>query len=54
MNGLQELQLATPDGQLGRCVLGFGQDAAGEVYVMANTTGIPAGNTGVVLKIVRP
>jgi glucose/arabinose dehydrogenase len=50
-NPMEELQLTTP---LDSCVLGFGQDAAGDVYVMANTTGIPAGNTGVVLKIVRP
>ncbi|MGX4641345.1 PQQ-dependent sugar dehydrogenase [Massilia sp. SYSU DXS3249] len=34
-------------------VLGFGQDAAGEIYVMGNVTGIPAGATGVVRKIVR-
>ena len=34
-------------------VLGFGQDAAGEVYVLGNTTGIPAGQTGVMRKIVR-
>ena len=34
-------------------VLGFGQDAAGEVYVLGNITGIPSGNTGVVKKIVR-
>lgn len=38
----------------GQCVLGFGQDAAGEVYVLTNTTGIPQGTTGAVLKIVRP
>ncbi len=49
-NPVEELQLANP---LDACVLGFGQDAAGEVYVMANTAGIPAGTTGVVLKIVR-
>jgi glucose/arabinose dehydrogenase len=33
-------------------VLGFGQDANGEIYVMANGTGRPFGDTGVVLKIV--
>lgn len=44
-------------GQLsGLCVLGFGQDAAGEVYVLANATGTPFPDangalTGVVLKI---
>jgi len=34
-------------------VLGFGQDLAGEVYVLGNVTGIPAGKTGVMRKIVR-
>jgi glucose/arabinose dehydrogenase len=32
-------------------LLGFGQDADGELYVMANQTGVPFGETGVVLKI---
>jgi glucose/arabinose dehydrogenase len=36
---------------LGMSVLGFGQDAAGELYVMANLTGTPSGETGVVLRI---
>jgi glucose/arabinose dehydrogenase len=47
----EELQLAEP---LAACVLGFAQDAHGEVYVLTNTTGIPDGDTGTVLKIVRP
>lgn len=34
----------------GLSVLGFGQDAAGEIYVLGNSTGIPTGETGVVLK----
>ena len=34
-------------------VLGFGQDSAGEIYVLGNVTGIPSGKTGVVRKIVR-
>jgi len=33
-------------------LLGFGQDANGEIYVLGNRTGIPSGSTGVVLKIV--
>jgi hypothetical protein len=47
-------------GQLpGLCILGFGQDAAGEVYVLANDTGTPLPNasgtpTGVVMKINAP
>jgi glucose/arabinose dehydrogenase len=32
-------------------VLGFGQDARGELYLMANGTGVPSGSTGVVLKL---
>ncbi|CAN5907478.1 PQQ-dependent sugar dehydrogenase [soil metagenome] len=40
------------DGPLGVAVLGFGQDAAGEVYVMVNEPGVPFGNTGMVLKVV--
>ena len=38
------------DGLLGRIVLGFGQDLAGEIYVL--TTG--RGNTGQVFKIGPP
>jgi hypothetical protein len=43
----------TLDGQdaLGLSLLGFGQDAHGEVYVLANEVGVPFGDTGVVLKI---
>ena len=36
---------------LGLSLLGFGQDARGELYVLANGNGIPFGDTGVVLKI---
>ena len=32
-------------------LLGFGQDAGGEMYVLANGTGIPFGDTGVVLRM---
>jgi glucose/arabinose dehydrogenase len=39
----------TPDGNLGRLILGFGQDLDGEIYVL--TTGGP---TGQVFKIVPP
>lgn len=41
------------DVSAGFCLLGFGQDAYGEVYVLANVTGLPAGEDGVVMKIVR-
>lgn len=45
-----EFQLAD-DGLSGLAVLGFGQDANGELYVMANETGTPFEKTGVVLRI---
>jgi glucose/arabinose dehydrogenase len=41
-------------GTLGLSVLGFGQDATGEVYVMANMTGTPFGDSGQVLRIGPP
>jgi glucose/arabinose dehydrogenase len=54
-----EFQLADQD-RLGKAVLGFGQDAHGELYVMANDTGVPFGAgpdldipTGVVLRIAK-
>ncbi len=37
---------------LGLSLLGFGQDSRGEVYVLANATGVPSGQTGVVLRMV--
>jgi len=40
-----------PGGVLGLSLLGFGQDSDGEVYVLANGTGVPFGTTGVVLRI---
>jgi len=48
---IRELRLAGGE-DLGKFVLGFGQDATGEVYVMGNDEGIPSGTSGVVLKIV--
>jgi len=56
---IREFKLVGQD-TLGRSLLGFGQDANGELYVLANDTGVPFGTgpgfsipTGVVLKIVR-
>ena len=46
-----ELSLADRD-RVGLAVLGFGQDASGELYLLGNETGVPFGDTGVVLKIV--
>jgi glucose/arabinose dehydrogenase len=49
-NRILELQLVGGD-SLGMRLLGFGQDANGELYVLANALGVPFGETGVVLKI---
>jgi hypothetical protein len=38
---------------LGLAVLGIGQDGRGELYVLANATGVLAGTTGVALRITR-
>ena len=39
---------------IGQYLLGFGQDAAGEIYVLTSMSQAPVGNTGVVWKIVPP
>lgn len=50
---MQELRVAgTPDGHLGHYVLGFGQDLAGEVYVLTTDDTGPTGNSGKVYKLV--
>jgi glucose/arabinose dehydrogenase len=41
-------------GRLGSFVLGFGQDVAGEVYVLTSHDSGPSGTTGRVLKLVPP
>lgn len=46
---IRELQLTT---DFNRSVLGFGQDANGEIYVLTNGTGVVAGTTGVVQRLV--
>ncbi len=48
-----------PGGALSLALLGFGQDAAGEIYALGNISGIPfpdpvSGPTGRVLKLVPP
>lgn len=45
-----EFQFAERD-TLGLSLLGFGQDTNGELYVLANATGTPFEDTGVVLRI---
>ena len=54
---IQEFRLADRD-RLGLAVLGFGQDAHGEIYVLGNETGVPFGigpgfdiPTGVLMRI---
>lgn len=49
-NQVVEFQLVGQSG-LNLFLLGFGQDANGELYIMANSTGSPGGTTGVVLHI---
>ena len=47
---IQEFQFIGRAG-LGLSLLGTGRDANGEVYALANATGVPFGDTGVVLRI---
>ncbi|MEQ6341234.1 MAG: PQQ-dependent sugar dehydrogenase [Gammaproteobacteria bacterium] len=49
-SSISELRIYGQDG-LGMSLLGFGTDAKGEIYVMANMTGVPSGETGVVMRI---
>ncbi len=42
------------DTRLPLAVLGFGQDAQGEVYVLTNTTGTPFGSSGKVYRLIAP
>jgi glucose/arabinose dehydrogenase len=46
--------LVNGTGRLNRFVKGFGQDNAGEVYVMATVNPGPSGTTGTVFKLVPP
>lgn len=47
---IREFPLADRE-TLGFALLGFGRDADGELYVLANETGTPFGDTGVVLRV---
>jgi len=51
-SSIREFELARRDA-LGLSLLGFAEDAAGELYVLANGTGVPFEETGVVLRIAR-
>jgi hypothetical protein len=51
----QELWIVTsPTGRLEHYLLGFGQDPAGEIYVLTTDETGPTGTTGKVFKLVRP
>lgn len=50
---MHEVQSLT-DKPLDMHVLGFAQDANGELYVLGNQTGIPSGQTGQVRRLVAP
>ena len=47
-------QLWPSGGRLGRFVKGFGEDEAGEIYLLSTTTLGPTGNTGDIRRLVRP
>jgi glucose/arabinose dehydrogenase len=52
---LQQLTVATsPSRRLGHFLLGFGQDRAGEMYVLTSDRAGPEGTTGRVYRLVRP
>ena len=50
---IKELRPISPSAETPFLVLGFGQDADGELYVMGNSTGTPFGDSGFVKKIVK-
>jgi glucose/arabinose dehydrogenase len=54
--GLRQIQEFHIQGgnALSLAVLGFGQDAAGEIYVLGNVSGLPFGTQGVVVRLARP
>jgi glucose/arabinose dehydrogenase/plastocyanin len=53
-NGIKEFRLGLDDRALGYWIKGFGEDAHGELYVMASRSLGPSGDTGRVFKIVAP
>jgi glucose/arabinose dehydrogenase len=49
---MRELRVRnSPDGRLGRFVLGFGQDRGGEIYVLTTDNAGPTGTTGKVFRL---
>ncbi len=53
-NVIKEFHIGLDDRPTGVWLKGFGQDASGEIYVFGTRVLGPAGNTGVMLKIVPP
>ncbi len=53
-NVIKEFHIRLDDRPTGFWLKGFGQDATGEMYVFGSRTLGPAGNTGMMLKIVPP
>jgi hypothetical protein len=52
---IEPLTLAThPDGHIGQFLLAFGEDDAGELYVLTNSSNSPLGRTGRIYQLVRP
>src|SRR5918992_634246 len=52
---MEQFRIATsPTGRVGHYVLGFGQDLAGEMYLLTTDQTGPAGATGKVYRLVRP
>ena len=48
---IRELEVL-PGGKVSLALLGVGQDAQGEIYMMGNVSGLPFGNRGVVVRLV--
>lgn len=48
---LQTIKEFMIDGGFGLALLGFGQDAAGELYALGNISGVPFGNEGVIVRL---
>jgi len=49
---IKEFRIGNQERSLGLLLKGFGQDASGEIYVLADTNIGPAGTTGRVQKII--
>ncbi|MGH7481233.1 MAG: PQQ-dependent sugar dehydrogenase [Longimicrobiales bacterium] len=51
---IQQVSFPERGGRLGEFLLGFGQDAEGEVYVLTSESAGPSGSTGKVFRLTRP